>query len=403
MTPWLVMLGAGRWQLAGIQKAKALGISVFALDGDAAAVGLPVADKACVADIRDVDAVLKSIQGSGVQPSGVMAMANDAGMHAAAHLRRVFDLHGPQMTVTDCLTNKAKQRHAWDLAGCPNPRWQLIDSQTPECELNHVLPAIVKPVDQAGSRGVHVVRQCESMMSATQAAIAASRCGQAILETYVPGTEYTVETFSHRGEANVLAVTSKRKVPHTDDTVAIELQTIADSPIRRSIANTAVNALRALGYTDGPGHTELIRRADGSIILIEAAGRGGGFALFDTFVPAVSGFDVVSACILQAVGMIVPEWTAPQSARGGATHGVLRFVPSQPGIVRRIDGVGIANAMPGVFAESLVEPGQHLSPAQTDGDRMALIIATADDALTAQERANRAEENICITVQTELS
>jgi hypothetical protein len=152
-------------------------------------------------------------------------------------------------------------------------------------------------------------------------------------------------------------------------------------------------ALAALDYTDGPGHTEVLLTDSGGIFLVESAGRGGGFMVADGIVPLTSGFDLSRACALQAVGLSpgIPEKLSSRAV-------VLRFVPSRPGRVASIHGFGPDDEIPGVVSECMVDVGQEVGKASSDGDRMAFILSAGDTLENARALADAREKRIVIRV-----
>jgi biotin carboxylase len=392
-----VAVGAGRWQLSGIRAAKEEGLLVLAIDGSSEAPGFGMADRFAVADIRDPRAVLDALLASGIRPSGAIAFVTDAGMAAAAALREAFDLPGPRADLVRRLTDKCHQRRAWSASNIAGPNWFCVMTE-PEAaaaidELGQT-DIIIKPSDSAGSRGVSVVERGEDWRPAFAAASAASRSGNVIIETFIRGVEYTVETFSHRGKANVLAVTEKRKVAGTRGTVAVELASPSiPAEAVAAIGKLAIDALAALGHTDGAGHTEILRKADGSLWLVEAAGRGGGFMVAEGLVPRASGFALDRACALQAVGL-----EPPPVPEGPKRAFVLRFLPTRPGIVAGMSGFDRARDIGNVVCEPLVAVGDRVGRAVTDAARLAYILSWADDRAEAISLADRAEACLRIDV-----
>jgi biotin carboxylase len=299
--PWLVVIPAGRWQIKGIQVALDCGMNVLAFDSDPKALGLSVATKSIIINVRDSKAVLAAINSSGIFPEGVINFASEVGMSTAAEIRKKYRLTGPNINLTKLLTDKSKQRRIWQKHGVPNPNWRVFS------DVNHVLkivqhigyPCIIKPVDNAGSRGVTKVENINDLINAANSALRFSKQGLALIEAFMEGTEYTVETFGNGINNYVLAVTKKKKVSVTKGTVAIELSTASDIKKEKIVSDSAISALNALGYNYGPGHTEVIIDKNNKPGLVEAAGRGGGFMVFERMVQSISGFDIVTATILQ--------------------------------------------------------------------------------------------------------
>ncbi len=391
-SPWLVVVGAGRWQVHGIRCARAAGLRVLALDGAADAPGLAIADLAVVVDIRNSEEVVAAICKAGVTPSGAIAFCSEVAMECVAAVRETFDLPGPKSELTTLLRDKESQRARWTESGSPVPSWRAVSTEKEALSaLDELgLPLIVKPVDSAGSRGVTRVDTRSELTPAFEIALLGSKRGQAIVESYIDGIEYTIESFSCGGKTSILLVTRKRKVEGTRGTVASELTSVAaDSELFAKLASVTAKALSDLGYTDGPGHTEIIVTPEGEAVLVESAGRGGGFALFDEMVPLTSGFDIATASALQSAGL---AFTLPASLLVKAS--ILRFIPSQVGTVVGIHGFAQVSLGFDVHAVPLVELGQVCKGAYCDGDRMAYILATADTMAEAERLANRAESSI---------
>ena len=393
---WLVAVGAGRWQATGIQAASRAGLKVMALDGDSRAQGFAHAHRSLVVDIRDGAAVIDAIAETGIRPDGAIAFCNEAGMATTALIRDHFHLPCAGGSATRALTNKGIQRARWAEAKVPGPKWMVVrsDREVPSALTMIGGTVIFKPVDSAGSRGVSVIRPGERWDHAFLMAKMNSRAEEVIIEAFIVGIEHTIETFTHQGETHTLAVTSKRKVPGTDGTVACELESAQlEVEIRRRVESVVREALAALDYTDGPGHTEVLLTDSGGIFLVESAGRGGGFMVADGIVPLTSGFDLSRACALQAVGLSpgIPEKLSSRAV-------VLRFVPSRPGRVASIHGFGPDDEIPGVVSECMVDVGQEVGKASSDGDRMAFILSAGDTLENARALADAREKRIVIRV-----
>jgi biotin carboxylase len=394
----LISIGAGRWQSHGISCAIKSGLDVLALDGDPNALGFDIANKSAVVDISNSDLVLDTLKKMNIQPNGAVSFAAEVGMHTAARIREHYNLSGIYSEVTNKLTNKALQRQCWEEHGLPNPAWicckNAEEIKNAKAEIN--FPVIVKPVDSAGSRGVTIVDSQEKLMSAAESAFEYSRLKSILIESILPGSEYTVETFSCNNQVNVLAVTIKRKVAGTNGTVADQLMTPElDIFLEQRIRALACGALDSLGLSEGPGHVEIMVTDDGKLGLIEAAGRGGGFMVFDRFVSLSSGYDLPSATAIQAVGIAPPM--IPSTKKTGNVV-LLRFIPSKMGTIKNINGFDDVNKVEGIEAGSFVKVGDHVQQAATDGDRLGYILTYAKDHKTAVDLADTAENLIEVEI-----
>lgn len=396
--PWLVVVGAGRWQLDGIVKAQQAGIRVFALDGNPDAEGLAIAERAHVVDIRDSAAVLHAVKTSGIRPDGAVSLTSDAGMMAVGTLRKHYDLPGADLDILHLMVNKAEQRRVWQENGLPIPEWYAAKSvtQARKAVKQLGLPVVVKPVDSAGSRGVTVVESESEIGDAIGKAFNASSTRTIIIEAVLGGREYTVETLTIEKIHYVLAVTVKQKVPGTRGTVACELATPDSSLIIDRVGTIACRALEALGYPQGPGHTEIMLDEKDNIGIIETSGRGGGFMVADGLVPACSGYDLNKATVMMAVGERVhkPDVESKKKAC------VLRFIPSQPGRVRRIFGFDEVVQLKNVDAGLFIEEGFIGKTVSQDEDRFGYILSWGDDVGDALSLADRAESLVGFEIDT---
>lgn len=392
--PWFFAISAGRWQLSGIKRALDSGMNVFAIDGDPNASGFKIATKSLVVDIKDTNAVLSAIKNSGITPDGVVSFVSEVGMLSAAAVREEYGLTGPDKKLTNAVINKVKQRELWDKAGIPGPKWFSFNSITDVEYYAKQLgfPCIIKPSDSAGSRGVTKLDNTEGIKEAALIALAASNSGVGIIESYMDGIEYAIETFGDGQEVHVLAVTEKIKVPATNGTIAQELSTPCEKVKSEMVSSVAVNALKALGYLSGPGHTEIIMNYNGKVGLVEAAGRGGGFMVYERLVELASGFDIVKATALQAMGHN-PEVVIEKNRAV-----VLRFFPSIPGEVMKLDGFSEANNLSGVEAGPFVSIGQQVGKVQGDGDRLGYILSEGETTAVAKSLADKAQSLINIEI-----
>lgn len=397
---WLIAVTAGKWQKHGIREAHAAGLKVLALDADPSAEGFGEADHSLNVDLTDHEGIIRTLEGLGKNIRGAVSFVSEAGMMLAARLREEFNLPGPRTALVRRLLDKGVQRAIWTEKGIPGPKWAVFEQ--PAIALDAIqdwgFPLIIKPTDSSGSRGVTKIETAaDDLQGAVQRAFQFSKSGKVIVESYMDGTEFTVEVFAADGNIHVLAVTEKKKVEGTRGTVACELAT-PDRPaeVVACIAETVVAAYRALDYAEGPGHAEAILMKDGTVGLVEAAGRGGGFMVFDGLVPAVSGVNIARLTSLQAVGQEVGVVTNLRKAA------VLRFFPSRPGVLRNISGFEPANLLEGVEAGAFAKVGDRFHQATVDGDRLGYILSHAATPHRARELANRAESLIHFDIEAVL-
>ena len=397
---WLVAVTAGRWQKHGILEAKVIGLKVLAIDEDPYAEGFADADLTLNISFSDHDAVISALRNLKINICGAVSFCSEVGMTLAAKIREEFNLPGVKLDLCERLLDKAVQRKIWTEKGVPGPEWEVCRDMEEALNVIHQfkLPVIIKPTDSSGSRGVTKIESLnDNLQEIILRAFQFSKSGKVIVESYMDGTEFTVEVFAIDGIIHVLAITEKKKVEGTRGTVARELAT-PDRPqnVISAIGNTVIAAFKAIDYVDGPGHAEIILMNNGFVGLVEVAGRGGGFMVFNKFVPAVSGVNIARLTALQSVGIPVGQIEKKKKAA------VLRFFPSRPGTLTSINGFEESNKIVGVESEPFVQIGDHFDRAIADGDRMGYILSTADTPALAQDLADAAEKMISFEIKVDL-
>jgi len=153
---------------------------------------------------------------------------------------------------------------------------------------------IVKPVDSQSSKGISILNANPQNNSYLEEAItfseSYSKCGQAIIQQYITGTEYTVEGIVENGDHRVLAISRKYKYK-TSPFVSSRLDFAApeywgvefENLIRRH--NKFINSAELI---NAQTHAEYIHY-NGQFYMIECAARGGGSLISSHIVPFVSG------------------------------------------------------------------------------------------------------------------
>jgi len=388
---WLIAVTAGKWQKHGISEAMGSGIKVLAIDADSKAEGFSIADKSLCISLENEAAVIQELKELNLNYKGVVSFCSEAGMPLAAKIWEEFSLPGPLSKLTKMLLDKGVQRKVWSESEVPGPEWAIFEDVKSATDylLNSELPKIIKPTDASGSRGVTKIEQKSDVAPSVKKAFEFSRSGKVIIESFLSGTEFTVEVLIVEGNVNVLAVTEKKKVEGTKGTVARELAT-SDRPaeIIDKISKTVIHAFNSLGYKEGPGHAEVILCDDDFVGMVEVAGRGGGFMVFNKFIPAVSGVNIAKLTALQSVGLPIEKFDIEKRAA------VLRFFPSRPGILRSISGFEKANEINGVESDYFVSIGDEFFIASADGDRLGYILSVAQTPSFAQKLADKAESYI---------
>ena len=399
----VLFVGAGRHQRRAILRAKELGLRVVAVDRNPDALGLREADVAEVVDFSDVPAVIRAARRTG--PDGVLTVSADRAVPVVAAVADALGLPGIGTATAHVLTHKLDMRRRLAETGLPQPRFASV--RTPDearaASEEVGFPAVLKPADSGGQRGVFRVESRTELEAHLEAALSESPTGEAIVEEFVEGTEMNGIAIARGGDVFTLTLSDRLRPPGIGFGVGwIHVYPASLNGSRTAEAEeVAAASVRALGLRDGIAFPQLIASSDGSVRVVEVAARIPGGQMADLVRHAV-GVDLVEIALRQAFGEQVPgELCLPRFRQPLA----IRFLTAQPGPlptgrVRTVGGLDRVLAAPGVVqAESYMTLGETIRPVRLDGDRRGYVIALGETGEEALARAEAAASLIEVEVE----
>jgi biotin carboxylase len=292
-------------------------------------------------------------------------------------------------------------------AGVPQPRFAAVRtlSETRRAADEVGFPAVLKPADSGGQRGVFRVDSAEDVEAHLHEAIAVSPTGEAILEEFVEGTEMNGIVIARGGEPFPLTLSDRLRPPGIGFGVGwihVYPATAYGHRLEES-ERIAAHTVKALGLENGIAFPQLIAAADGRVVVVECAARIPGGQMADLVRHAV-GIDLVEVQLRLALGQELPdELVRPRFEQPLA----IRFLTAAPGPlptgrVVRVGSLEKVRAFPGVVqADTYLQVGEVIRPVRLDGDRRGYVIAVGETNLEALERAEAAASLLDVEVEPE--
>ena len=396
-----VLAGGSRSQLGLLRQARALGHAVCVIDGAETAPLFAEADHRIVRSFADVDGVLAELAQLGIEPVAVATMGSDQAVLPTAQLAERLGLPGLPVRTAEIVADKRKMRAAFEEAGVDSPRGrELSNLDEARQALGEVgVPAVVKPVDGSGQRGVTEIRSAEELQAAVERALAASRAGAAVLERYVEGDEYTVNGFLLDGEYFPMSVTRRLLHPPPPLGVCIAHRYPSNLPPdgERELFRLADATSRAVGIESGPSYVQ-VRVGNGRPWTIEVGARLGGGKDAE-LAKLVTGFDAIRANVLWALGELSRADFDPGEPT--APCGQVRFVVAPPGPITRLD-TAPALELDGVHEAGFYwQEGMALPPLTSGAERLGYLLLTAGDETELDARTERALEALVVEIAAE--
>lgn len=420
----LLVLAAGILQVPVIKKAREMGYYVVAADGNPEAVGLPLVDKAIVANITDEEVMLCIAQEE--QVDGVIHPCSEVSMSVMGRINDELGLSGISREIALRATNKHLMREAFERGGAPSPKsfctedadeaWSIFVN-----EFSHNA-AILKPSRNSGSRGVAKVSlqtSKEEFVSLFNRAINESRDKSVMLEQFIEGPEFSVEIIVWQGEAHVLTVTDKKT---TEAPYFVELghnqPSVYPEEIQRKLRDAAVAGVKALGLNNCAAHAELkfaieqeqckstcelpsvsklagSKLQNGEPYLMEIGARLGGDFISTELTHLSTGVDMVAAAVDVALG-IEPDLKPKEAPKGVC----IRYFTPQPGRLTAINNQELLNDSHVYDADIYHQVGDVIPEVRSSLDRSGHVIVTDETVEAAIKRADGIVENVEFRVES---
>ena len=333
--------------------------------------------------------------------AGVIA-TDDSTVELGSRIASALDLPHNPLSAARYSRRKDLSRKALADAGVSVPGFRILDLDSPLLPqlAGTKLPGVIKPLSLSASRGVIRVDTADEVLAAcarvekilAQESLADDYAARhVLLEEFIPGPEVALEGLLHQGKLDVLVIFDKPDPldgPYFEETYYITPSRHADA-VQQQIIECTRAACKGLGLQEGPVHAELRISAAGPVVM-EVASRtiGGECARLLKFGTGQVLEDLV---IGHAVGKALPATTCA----GGA--GVLMLPIPVAGILRRVEGIRAARAVPGIEDVLVsIRDGYELVPLPEGGSYLGFVFAQADSA-DAAEAALRAAHD-CLNI-----
>ena len=309
--------------------------------------------------------------------------------------------------------HKAESRRALRAAGVPVPRfWTFPRAGEPDGPARAVeYPCVLKPVGLSASRGViraddpatfaatwrRIERILEKAASERRPGGAAARA-ELLVEAFVPGAEVALEGLLRGGRLEVLALFDKPDPldgPHFEETLYV---TPSRHPpaLQAAVERVAAEAARALGLLEGPVHAELRLSPQGPVVLEVAARSIGGLCARTLRFGA--GISLEELLLAHAAGLPIAALRREERAAG-----VMMLPIPRGGILRGVEGVEAARAVPGVEDLVITVPeGREVEPLPEGDIYLGFLFARAATPAEVEEALRSAHGRLRFDIRAPL-
>lgn len=350
----VVCLAAGAAQRPVIERARALGLAVLAVDRNPAAPGRALADAWVPVGTHEPGPVIRALDAlrDRYQIHAVLCRSAGPPVVTAAEVAAHFGLPGVPPAAARVAVDKARLLAFCRGMGLPAPAGRAV-STLAELEADPpALPCVLKPsLSLVGKSGVRRVSGARELPGAFRAARAASLSGRVNVEAFVPGRDVTLLGVVADGRLHPVALLD-------------ELNAWDAGGRLRGLGWAVPSLFR--GRAEGAAVTDLARRLARELALVRTplsvscrlveGGRPvlteihldlGGESIYDELLPAASGRDLLGDAVARLCGVAeaaagaTPILRAAALLRGpdGARH--LRTAPDRHALEAQLPRWGV--------------------------------------------------------------
>lgn len=362
-----------------------MGVDAVVVDED---IPLDVALRCAVPiemDLDDWEAVESALRRQhDRRPIEAVLSVRDSYVPLAAYLADRLEVRGLALRAALNCHDKSRMRAALHGAGLPNPRYAVVSdpNETAGVAAEVGFPAVVKLARGAGGAGVRLCR-AEADLGAAVAELSELRPGvDLVVEEYLCGPEFAVQTVTIDGRTEVLSVLAEHVGPPPRFA-----ETGYDFPAGLSATDEAgllslvVSALDALGLDNGIAHVQA-RLTDRGPRIVEVNPRPPG-GMLSHVSEVVSGVSLLEAAVDAALGR--PVRRRPPAA----THVHYRCVVFDRAGTVHYDPTALRDESTGLDPAPVVtldvDPGDLVLPVDhPDGGVYGRIVVFGDSAEDVQ-------------------
>lgn len=347
----ILVLGTGNAQKDLIEYCKEYGYYVVATSNVSGGSIQKLADEFYQIDITDIDKTEKLAKDMRVDY--IYSIGSDVAMPTVAKVSEKLGLPGfVKHETADMCNHKYLLRQVLkDNNVVGNIPYQILER--PDEEIHVSFPAMMKPSDSQGQRGVRRVNSAEEVKAFFQETLAFSREKKIILESFIDGNEISVNVFLKNGEMEFYLISDRKVWDEYPGGIIhehiIPSQYEADQEIAGKIRRLVRDVLKAIRLQDGPAYFQIKVDSSGDPYLIEVTPRLDGCHMW-RLIKFSTGVDLLQATMDLLEGK---EYNQPLASKAKPCS--LEFLCGKPDTVFRKDDYIVP---PNIFLCWYYEDGQ---------------------------------------------
>ncbi len=353
----LLILGCSEDECQIVQAAQEMGVYVITTDNHENWDDAPakkIADEAWNISWADIDALKEKALERKVD--GVIAGYSEFRTNCAIKLSRelgtsFYITDEAQLAVTrDKLLFKSECRQN----GVPVAKDFYVTAEMKQSDLDAIeYPVIVKPTDNAGSRGISYCNSKEDIVKCIEYALSFSESRRVVVEELLTGHEVVAYYTIADGEAAFSSIFDKyARIEREGFNALMDAYVYPSNRIHQYLKEHDENVkklVRKIGLQNGVISLQGFAQPDGSIVFFELGFRLGGTSAFH-YTEHFNGVSHMRMLISHSLtGNMHPELLCKEDATFGGNYGCTFTLLSKDGVIGYQSGQEEVDAMPNVL------------------------------------------------------
>ena len=354
-----------------------------------------------VPNARDWRVVCSAIRELSPAPDAILSFSH----HFCAIAARVaagLRVPGFDPATLELATDKRRVRDT--MAGCPTavPHWTIMAEQDLRAAAERIaFPAIVKPLAETSSTEVSLATDADDLerLAAQIRSVRHNRKGfprsdEVLVEQYIEGPEFSVETMTLDGATTFYGVTMKSPLPAHPFIEQADSFPCTDGAVVEQLEAGALDILSRIPDFSGPAHLEIRLSEEGPKLIELNPRQPGGFV--PDLVRATVGRDIFLDTICGLLGVdppplevVVPAATWWQIYPDRAGRVIRCHVPNRVRDAKEVLHIGLS-----------VAPGDVLPPPHDNHGRIGDLVVSGEDVADSLLRAQRLSRTVEIALST---
>jgi len=266
-TKKILILGVGNAQCDAIRYCKNKGYEVYAVSYRKEGKGIKLVDHFKQIDIIDKEAVLDYAKS--IQVDIVYSVGSDMAMPTVGYVSENMELPFFVNEKTALLLQNKNELRKFikekQLGYIP----YLVASSSDELSAWQSFPAIIKPVDSQGQRGIFEVNSSEELLYYFNKSLSFSHAKKVIVEHYIDGPEISANAFVINGELVYSFLTDRFVVENVPGGVVRghRLPSSISDTTRKQAQERVSSAIKALEIQNGPVYFQMKYNEKGVFII----------------------------------------------------------------------------------------------------------------------------------------